>query len=154
LQNLMGFMKMKKMKDVVFDKIENILIIKDSKVTIPNMNLNSNAFKISVNGEHYFNNNLNYNLKVNLSSLFFRKNNSRKEEFAEGEDDEKGGLNLYVVMYGNGDDVKYKFDKLSLRKKFRDNYDMQKKEVKELFKKEKQQPKGGENEFEFKWDEE
>jgi len=153
LIDLMGFVKMKKMKNVIFDKIENILIIKNRKIIIPTMNLNSNAFSISVAGEHTFDNNLNYNLRVNLTDLFFGRNHRDKNEYVDGEDDLKGGLNLYVIMYGNGDNIKYKFDKVALRKNFKNKYENQRKEVKEILKKENQNPKNTEEEFEFKWDE-
>ena len=151
LINLMGFMKMKKMKDVVFDRIENVLVIKNRTIYIPSMTMNSNAFSIAVAGEHTFDNDMKYKLRVNLKSLFFGKNNRNRTEYTEGEDDQKGGLNLYVIMYGNGYNINYKFDKVAMRDKFKNNYDQQKKEVKEILKK---QERSGEGEFEFKWEEE
>ena len=105
-----------------------------------------------------------YNFKINLTKLFFGKNKIDQKQFENSEDDLKGGINLYVTMYGDGADPKFKLNKSSsVSKKVKDGLQVQKKEMKDILKKRHDQnkdqnkdPKNDKqiknNDFELEWD--
>ena len=140
------------MKKIEFDEIQNTILISNKVITIPVMDINSNAFSMSLSGEHKFNNEVDYMFKINLSHLFFGKYDHNKNDLDFDENDGKGGVNLYVSMTGTIDDPVFKRSKVESRKKFKENMEEEKKEFKNIFKKEKK--KKAEEEFEFEWEEE
>ncbi|MEA3494569.1 MAG: AsmA-like C-terminal region-containing protein [Bacteroidota bacterium] len=152
ITKVLGFVKIKKMKRIEFDEIQNTILISNKLITIPVMDINSNAFSMSVSGEHKFNNEIDYMFKINLSHLFFGKYDYNKNDLDFDENVGKGGVNLYVSMTGTIDDPVFKRSKVESRKKFKENMEKEKKEFNNIFKKEKK--KKAEEEFEFEWEEE
>jgi hypothetical protein len=156
IQNLFGFIKLKKMNNIVFDKIQNTIIIKDREISIPKMVMNSSAFNMEVQGRHTFDNQIEYNLKINVTKLFFGKNKIDRKQFENAEDDSKGGINMYVTVYGDASDPKYKFSKSTVGTKVNDGLKNQKKEIKEIIKRQKDKTKNNQNnnnnDYELQWD--
>lgn len=159
IQNLFGFIKLKKMNYILFDKIQNTIIIKDREINIPKMTMKSSACNMEVQGRHTFDNQMEYNMKINLTKLFFGKNKIDINQFENSEDDTKGGINLYVTMYGDGSNPKFKLNKSSMQIKVKDGLQNQKKEMKEILKKKHEEKKEGvkndkqnNNDFELEWD--
>jgi hypothetical protein len=158
IQNLFGFIKLKKMNYILFDKIQNTIIIKDRRIDIPKMTMNSSAFNMEVQGWHTFDNQMEYNMKINLTKLFFGKNKIDKTQFENSEDDTKGGINLYVKMYGDGTDPQFKFNKSSIKEKVNDGIGKQKKDMHDIIQKKKDEKKGkndkqnNNTDFELEWD--
>jgi hypothetical protein len=159
IQNLLGFIKLKKMDHLKFDKMQNTIIIKDRRIDIPKMTLNSSAFNMDIQGWHTFDNQIEYNMKINLTQLFFGKNKVDKAQFENGEDDTKGGINMYVTMYGTVSDPQFRFNKSSVKTKAKESIGNQKKEMKEILQKKKDEKSGkntqenNNNDFELEWDE-
>jgi hypothetical protein len=158
IQNLFGFIKLKKMNYILFDKMQNTIIIKDRRIDIPKMTMNSSAFNMDVQGWHTFDNQMEYNMKINLTKLFFGKNKIDKTQFENSEDDTKGGVNLYVKMYGDGSDPQFKFNKSSIKTKVNDGLGKQKKEMHDIIQKKKDEKNGKKDkqnnntDFELEWD--
>jgi hypothetical protein len=155
IQNLFGFIKLKKMNYIQFDKIQNTIIIKDREINIPKMTMNSSAFNMDVQGKHSFDNDFEYNMRINVTKLFFGRNKIDKTQIENGEDDSKGGINVYVTMYGNGSDPKFKFSKSLVGTKVNDGLKSQKKEIKEILKKQKEKTKQKQNnnsDYDLQWD--
>ena len=75
----MGFVKMKKMKDIEFDRLENSILIKDRTITIPNMDIRNSAFTMSLAWTHNFDDEIDYHFKINLTDLFFKRHQQGEE---------------------------------------------------------------------------
>jgi hypothetical protein len=150
--NLMGFVKMKKMRNIEFDQIENSILIKDRVITIPYMDIRNSAFTMSLSGTHSFDEEIDYHMKINLSELFFKRQKQLKQDFDKAVDDEKGGLNMYVHMFGKSDEIHYRMDTKVVTKKAGTELKKEKEEFFDLFRKKKKTIK--EEEFEFEWEEE
>jgi len=106
-------------------------------VIIPEMNILSSAFNISVAGEHTFNNDLDYHLSVLLSEVLskrFRKRKPKKDEFTNIEDDGLGRTTLYLAITGNVDDYKVGYDRRRTRKKIKQDLEEEKEEIKSILK--------------------
>ena len=156
IAELTGFIKLKKMEDISFDKIENTIFISDETISIPYMDIVSSALSMSLSGSHSFNNDIDYHFKVNVSELFLRKHNP--DFNSENAEQEKGGVNMYIHMYGNADDYKFKLDKKAVKSKLGEGLKKEKKDLKDIFQKKKNTEQNTsennkENEFEFEWDE-
>ena len=112
LKNLSRFIEVSELEHVKFKTLQNKFIVKDSKVYVPKMDINSTAFNISAKGTHSFENYFEYNVKVNLSEILANKARKKKEndEFAIHE---KSGqrVNLFLTITGTPDDFKIKYDR-------------------------------------------
>jgi hypothetical protein len=112
LRNLSRFIEVSELEHVKFKTLQNSIVINNSKVFIPDMDIKSSAFNISASGEHGFDNEFDYKVKVNLSEILSNKAKVKKEnnEFIvlekEGE-----RVNIFLHIYGNPDDFKIKYDR-------------------------------------------
>ena len=152
LIDLMGFVKMKKMKEIDFDRMENTILIKDRIVTIPYMDIRNSALNMSLAGTHSFEEEIDYHFKINLSELFFKSNKQLKKDFQQAEDDQKGGLNMYVHMFGTASKPVYRMDRRAVKENLNVHLKNEKEEFLDLFR--KKQKKANKEEFEFEWEDE
>ena len=152
LIDLMGFVKMKKMKDIEFDRLENSILIKDRTITIPNMDIRNSAFTMSLAGTHNFDDEIDYHFKINLTDLFFKRHQQMLHDFKDAETDNKGGLNLYVHMFGTADKTNYRMDRKAVKENMNANLKDEKEEFFDLFRKKKKIVV--EEELEFEWEDE
>jgi len=143
LNNFEPVLKMAKFIDVAelrnlkFSKLENDLFIYNGVIHIPQMNIQSNAINLSVSGEHDFNNNLDYYIKIKLNEVLFKKRaKTSSDEFGELIDEGRRGIYLFLHMTGIAPDVKFSYDKKGFKKEATKNIKEEKAKVKELFKKE------------------
>lgn len=133
LKKLSKFIELTELEHVTFKTLNNNIVIKDKKVFIPEMAINSSAFNILVSGIHGFDNNFEYRVKVNLSELLAKKARMNKEndEFAVLE---KGSqrINLFLTINGNPDDFKIRYDKKEAVNQIRESIKTEKKELKSI----------------------
>ena len=77
-----NYVHIKDLRHIKFDKLQNWLHIKEGKIYIPNMFIHSNAVNMTVCGTHTFENNVQYNIKLNaarvLINRYFNDNPHRK----------------------------------------------------------------------------
>ena len=96
----------KKLLNLSFQTMENNLIISKGKITIPKMQLKSNALDIDISGWHAFNNDLDYHFDFRLRDLKFNQKNS---EFGEIQDDGTG-QRIFLHLHGNIDALNFNWD--------------------------------------------
>jgi len=131
------FIDVNELRNLKFSKLENDMIIYDGIIHMSQMNIQSNAINLSIKGEHDFNNNLNYYIKVKLNEVLFKKRTKNtSDEFGELIDEGRRGVYLYLHMTGVPPDVKIAYDKKGFKKEASKNIKEEKEKVKELFKKE------------------
>jgi len=166
LQSLSKFVELSELEHVKFETLRNTILIKEQKVFVPEMAINSSAFNIIASGTHGFDNNFDYKIKINLSEILAKKARSKKEndEFAvlekEGE-----RINLFLSIYGTPDNFKIKYDRKEAVQQFKEDIQTEKKELKTilyeefgLFKKQfsdtvkKEEVKESSPQFIFDWD--
>lgn len=92
--------------NLTFETLENTVIIKNSKISLPKMSIRSNALDIDISGWHAFNNDIDYHLDFRLRDLKFRKKDS---EFGDIIDDGTG-QRIFLHLFGNLDNLKFKWD--------------------------------------------
>jgi len=169
LKSLSKFIEISELADVKFSTLTNQIEIKNQKIYIPKMEVNSSALNITTSGTHAFNNDIDYKIKLSLNDLLSKKARKAKKEnseFGVVEDDGLGRTALYLSMTGNADNPVIKYDRKSamtnLKKDFKsekqnlktilhDAFGWFKKDSSAVIKKQDEKKKG--SKFNVKWDE-
>ncbi|MEA1886748.1 MAG: AsmA-like C-terminal region-containing protein [Bacteroidota bacterium] len=133
---LSRFIELEELERIEFSKLENELIINNEMVTIPKMDISSSAFNISLEGNHSFNGNYEYHLKVLLSELLSNKKNSRVSEFGLIEDDGLGRTSLYLRINGDREGSRVSHDSEALRSQIKDDLRREKQTIKSILQEE------------------
>jgi hypothetical protein len=152
----------KKLKNVKFSELNNTITIKDSKIYIPKMTLETNVLDLNLSGVHGFNDSIDYHFNFRLRKILY--SNKKQEEFGPLVDDELGAK-LFLHMYGHLDDPQYELDSEEKHEEIKKNIQEEKKNIKSILKSEVGlfkadtavgeyvQPKKIEPEFEIEWEE-
>jgi len=113
VKSLSSFIEVSELENIRFDKLENDFFIKNNFLYIPQMDINSSAADLSVNGQHSFDNNYEYHIKILLSELLSKKRKKPKPnttEFGAIKDDGLGRTSMLLKLENRGDDVKVGYD--------------------------------------------
>ncbi len=167
LEDLADFIKVDDLEHVKFATLSNNITIKDKKVIIPLMKIQSSALDLDVSGSHSFDNEIEYHFRVFLSDILGRKARKAKkenEEFSYLEDDGRGKTSLYLTMKGTGSNFKITYDSKSVREKIKNDMKRENQSMKALlneefgwFKKDsasfKQKEPEKNTELKIEWDE-
>ena len=101
MEDFASYVKIQDLKHIKFTDMRNQLQIKDGKVIVPSMFLQSNALNMHLAGTYDFNDNIDFKFKINagqvIANKFKRFNPNRNPKKAK----RKGWINLYVSMKGN-----------------------------------------------------
>jgi hypothetical protein len=137
LDALKTYTKIDDFSVIKFSTIKNNISVKNSLITIPNMEINSDKMGLSLRGTHSFNNEYEYHVSVLLSEVMGRKyENTLSTEFGEIENDASGRSKLFFIITGKGDTFEVKYDKSGLKKKLKQDLVEEKNSLKEALNKE------------------
>jgi hypothetical protein len=134
LEALSAFVKMRDLIDVKFSTLQNQIEIKNQTVYIPSMEINSSAKDIMLEGEHTFNNEINYRIQILFSELLWESMKEKDKEI-DGipiQDDGEGRRKLYIIVTGTVDDPKYTYDRKSVVNKIKEDLKEEKQTVKQI----------------------
>lgn len=120
MQALSKFVDAGELRNLRFSELNNRIDISDNRISIPNMAINTNAAAFSISGEHDFENNYTYYVKLSLSDLWAKKQKKISFDPALAEVNLNGGVNLYLVIKGKGSDFTVTYDKLSVKTKLKE----------------------------------
>lgn len=122
----------KKLRHINFSKLSNTIIVADNQIRIPSMDIYSSAMDITVAGTHSFDNKLDYSLGFRIRDILSSNNES---EFGDIQDD---GLSnsFFLSMKGSSDHLTFGYDNLAHKEKRQADFREEKKNFKELIKKE------------------
>lgn len=107
LEGFSKFIHLDDLRDIRFNQLRNYMKIENGKVYLPVMFIQSNALNLSISGEHSFNQEILYFLKLNVGQVAaskLKKNDERKEFKPASK---SGWINMYYVLSGTATDVKY-----------------------------------------------
>ena len=117
LEDFSAYVNPRDLRRVKFVDMQNWLEIKNERIYIPVMFIQTNALNLLLSGEHSFNNEIDYNIKVNAGQVLLAKlknNSNLKPQPAK-----KNGLfNLYFNVAGDLEDYEVKTDKRKVKKEF------------------------------------
>lgn len=135
MMGLSKFIDVEELKHIKFSTLENQISIKDQIIHIPQMDINSTAFRITASGEHGFNHQFDYHLKVLLSDVLsskFPRREKKEEAFGAIEDDGLGRTAVYLRLEGTPDDYEVSYDRQTAREVMRKRVQNEKKVLKDI----------------------
>ena len=119
LESFSSLVKVKDLRHIKFTNMENYFEVRKSRIIIPVTFIQSNAMNLTIGGEHSFENEIKYNLKVNagqvLVNRFKRHDSSLKPQKAN----RSGVFNLYYTILGTVDQFNYKSAKRQVKEDFK-----------------------------------
>lgn len=128
------FIRVEELEDIRFAELSNTIKIANKRIDIPQFEIKTSALNLIFSGYHYFNNEVDYHIKVNLHKVLAQKFNRNMTDVQYIEDDPYQGLNLYLSMSGPLDNPKIKYDKASTRNKIKEDFKKEKEELRNLLK--------------------
>jgi hypothetical protein len=141
MKMMSSYISLTELERIKFSTLENQIEIKDNKIEIPFMEIHSSAIDIALSGTHYFDNKIDYDLKILLNEILsnkLKRKNKRKKttEFGVVEDDGVKGLTMFLKMSGTVDDPEISPGTIKLRESLNKKFKNEKKEFKNVVKKE------------------
>lgn len=150
LESLSRFAEISELQDVQFATLENHLSIDNQNIHIPGMTVKSSVLELWVEGDHSFNNDIDYSLKLQLlDALGTRRQTS--DELSEFiiESNREQPL-IPVRIYGTLDDPRISLDRSLLQQGVRDEWKSQGEELRQLMNGE-EDPTESEPEYIIEW---
>ena len=138
LNSVADFTRIDEFRDLRFSTLTNDMTISHGTISIPKMDVACNACDVKLAGEQQFSGNYEYHITLILSDFMRGKAKRLQQTTPYGivEDDGGNHTSLYLVATHTDGKTKVKFDKVELKQQLRNELQQQKKEVKQILKKE------------------
>jgi hypothetical protein len=136
IQSLSKYVRNEDLKNVRFSDLKNNVQIANSTVIIPEMAIITSAYQIDVSGSHTFRQDIDYHFKIPLDQFRGTDPDSR---FGQIEEQDSGPPNLFLKMTGMAYDYQVAYDTRAVTEKIKQDLKKEGNELKELFKKDKDQ---------------
>ena len=133
---LSSFIELSELENIRFDRLANDFFIRDNIFYLPQMDIKSSAADLTVNGEHSFDNEYQYHVKMLLSDILskkVRRNRTLSDEFGEVQDDGLGRTSVFLKIDGKGEEVKVSYDMKAAGTQIRENLKKEKETLKTIF---------------------
>ncbi len=125
----------KRLQDVRFATLENEITIRDGKLTIPNMTIQSTALNLNASGTHSFENAIDYELDFALSDVLTLKERAGEyNEFVQQDAD--GKTRIFLRIYGTTEDFSVDVERTDIKRQVKEEIRSEKETVKGLLKEE------------------
>lgn len=111
------FIHLDDLRRIKFTDMQNYLEIKNERLYLPVMLIQSNALNMTLSGEHTFANDIDYKIKINAGQVLLnrlKKHDSDLDPLPE----KKGWFNLYYTIVGNLDKYDMKRKKKTVKTEF------------------------------------
>lgn len=111
------FVHLDDLRRIKFTDLQNYLEIKNERLYLPVMLIQSNALNMTLSGEHTFENDIDYKIKINAGQVLLnrlKKHDSDLDPLPE----KKGFFNLYYTIVGNLDKYDMKRKKKTVKAEF------------------------------------
>jgi hypothetical protein len=135
VKQLSSFIELSELENISFDQLNNDFFIRNNYLYIPQMEVNSSAADLSVNGKHSFDNDYEYHVKILLSQILSKKrakNKSKISEFGVVEDDGLGRTSLLLKIIGKGEVAKVSYDMKAAGTQVKSNFKKEKQTLKTI----------------------
>lgn len=118
LDNFKSYVNSRDLRRVRFVDMKNWLEIQNGRIYIPVMFIQTNAMNMLLSGEHTFDNDIDYNIKVNAGQVLLTKLKKHNSNLRPQPAKKNGLFNLYFNVAGNVDDYDIKTNKRKVKKEF------------------------------------
>lgn len=135
LESFSTFVKIKDLKHIKFTNMQNFLEVRKRRLYIPAMFIQSNALNLTISGEHSFDNEIQYNIKVNAGQVVANRFKSHDPDLKPLKAQKSGWFNLYYSILGTIQDYNIKSAKRRVKSDF-ELSEFRKREVRQALEKE------------------
>lgn len=114
LEDFSDYVHLSDLQDISFNQLRNYMKIENGIVYLPVMFIQSTALNMSISGEHSFDQDILYYLKLNAGQVAankLKKNEYRKELKPARK---SGWINMYFILSGTTSVVKYQQDRIGV----------------------------------------
>ena len=135
LERFSSFVKVKDLRNIKFTNMENFLEVKKQRLYIPVMFIQSNALNLTISGEHSFEHEIAYNIKVNAGQVIASKFTKHDPNLKPKKAKKKGWFNLFYSILGTLED----FNVVSAKKRVKSDFEiseLRRREIQEALEKE------------------
>jgi|WetSurSiteA1Bulk_404760.scaffolds.fasta_scaffold03146_2 hypothetical protein len=110
---LSKYISVEELRHIRFKTLKNVIYINNRLVTLPEMNINSTAFNIAVSGQHSFDNQFDYRMRVLLSEVLFNKARKKKQEINDFliEENQADQTTIPLIIAGTPENFDVRFDR-------------------------------------------
>ncbi|MGW8314242.1 MAG: hypothetical protein ACWGNV_01490, partial [Bacteroidales bacterium] len=133
---LSRFIEVEDLENIQFERLENTVLLKDSQVIIPVMDIQSNALDLIASGTHGFNNKYDYRVQLKLSDLLYNKSRGSARQEFEIAEDASDTRTLFLKIYNEGDGPDVVVDREKTAQKIRNDLRQERSEIKGLLNRE------------------
>jgi hypothetical protein len=150
MENLSKFAEVQELQDVRFEKLSNQITISEETIYIPEMDIRSNLFDLSIMGTHTFENKIDYSIKIKQRDIVAAKRKGRDLDNWIVEAGSNNEAYLWVRMTGTVDAPQFGLNTEKNKEALREGWKQQGRELRDQTRKDKsnQQTKG----YQFEWD--
>ncbi|NQY66548.1 MAG: hypothetical protein HRT72_02335 [Flavobacteriales bacterium] len=116
---LSDYIDVNELKHIKFSRMENHIQVRNQNVHIPKTHIKCTAMHLNLEGDHTFDNHIDYRFNVELDELLSKKFKSKKgdTDYHEYDDGTRKGITIYITMQGTVDEPIIKQDKTATLKK-------------------------------------
>ena len=132
LQSFSSYLKAEELSRIRFDKVSNIIWMRDGTFYFPSMFISSNAVNLTVSGAHTLDHEIRYGIRLNAAQTLGRRLVSRNPSFSPLPARESGFLNLHFLLTGTTDDVAYRNSTAEVTSLFRQTESLRDRALAEL----------------------
>jgi hypothetical protein len=135
VKQLSNFIELSELENINFQKLENDFFIRNNVMFIPQMDVKSSAADLTVNGQHGFDNNYVYHVKILLSQILSKKRKGKSrtvKEFGVVQDDGLGRTSILLRIGNNGEEVKVGYDIKAVSQEVKNNIKTERQALKTL----------------------
>lgn len=118
LESFSTFVKIQDLRNIQFVNIKNFLEVRNRTLYIPVMFIQSNALNLTVSGEHNFDNQFRYNLKVNAGQVLINRFKRYDPSLSPKPAKRQGFFNLHYVISGDMEDYDFESAKRQVKADF------------------------------------
>ena len=129
---LSRFVDVEELENIQFETLENTVLIRESQVIIPVMDIHTNALNLTASGTHEFNNHYDYRLKLKLSDLLYNKARSKRNSEFNIADDDSDTRTLFLKVSNDASGTHVEMDREQTAQKIRNDLKEEKNELKQI----------------------
>lgn len=119
LKSFSTYVKEKDLMEIRFVNLQNFLEVRNRRLFLPAMFIQSNALNLTVSGEHSFDQDINYAIKVNAGQVLANRLKKHDPKLSPQPARRKGFFNLYYTITGTID----KYEVTSAKKQVKSDFE-------------------------------
>lgn len=136
LAHLSKFIALDELMNLRFATLYNTISLRNGRISIPSMQINSSALGLTAAGEHHFNGRYLYRVKVGLGDILFNRLRARRrsvEENAIAADDDHEKMWIFLLIEGDSSSAYVRYDTEALGDYIQERVDLEKASLQEAW---------------------